>query len=88
MKGWYQAAVDHAPPPAWFTLKRITAERVYLYRYVPPPEDNIPVSVEPFPVEYLVSMEDEIEWAVKQLHNHFYEGPLGIQAKQINGWLA
>ena len=40
-------------------------ERVDLYRYVPPPGDNIPVSVEPFLVDDLVPMEDEIEWAVK-----------------------
>ena len=24
MKGWYQATIDRAPPPAWVTLDRIT----------------------------------------------------------------
>ena len=37
MKGWYWSADDRAPPPAWVTLKRITAERVDHYRYIPPP---------------------------------------------------
>ena len=37
IKVWYKAAVDHAQPPARVTLERITAERVELYSYVPPP---------------------------------------------------
>ena len=65
MKGWYWVVVDRAPPPARVTLKRITAERVDLYRYITPTGENIPISVEPFPVEDLVPTEDEIEWAVK-----------------------
>ena len=68
--------VDRAPPPARFTLEWITAERVDLYSYVPPPGDNIPVSIDPFPVEDSVPTEDEIEWAVKQLHNHCSGGGL------------
>ena len=64
MKGWYMAAVDRVPPPTRFTLKRITADQVDLYSYVPPPGENIPVSVEPFLVDDLVPTEDEIEWAV------------------------
>ena len=51
MKGWYQDAVDRAPPPAWVTLGRIIEERVDLYIYVPPPGENIPVSVEPSVVD-------------------------------------
>ena len=34
---WYKAAVDRDPPPTRVTLEQITAERVALYRYVPPP---------------------------------------------------
>ena len=60
MKGWYRYAVDHAPPPAWVTLECITADQVDLYSYVPPPGDNIPVSVDPFPVDDSVPMEEEI----------------------------
>ena len=54
MKGLYRAAVDRALPPTRFTLEPIRAEQVDLYRYVPPPGDNIPVSVDPFPVEELM----------------------------------
>ena len=60
IKGWYKAAVDRAPPPARVTLERITAERVELYSYVPPPGKNIPISVQMFPVEDLVPTEDNI----------------------------
>ena len=51
LKGWYRAAVDRDPPPARVTLERIMAERVELYSYVPPLGANIPISVEPFPVD-------------------------------------
>ena len=60
IKGWYKAAVNRAPPPARVTLERITAERVALYSYIPPPGKNIPISVKPFPVEDSVPEEDEI----------------------------
>ena len=60
MKGWYRSAVDRAPTPAWVTLERIMSKRVYLYRYVPPPGDNILVSVDKFPVEDFIPTEDEI----------------------------
>ena len=35
-RGLYRAAVYHAPTPARITLERIRAERVELYRTVPP----------------------------------------------------
>ena len=57
IKGWYKAAVDHAPPPARVTLERITAERVKLHSYVPPPGTKIPISVQPFPVDDSVPTE-------------------------------
>ena len=51
INGCYRAAFDCAPPPVRVTLERITAEQVELYSYVPPPGANIPISVEPFPVD-------------------------------------
>ena len=76
MKGWYQATVDCAPPPARVALEWITAERMDLYCHVPPLRENIPVSVE------------EIKWAVKQIQNHRSGGPLGMRAENLKGWLA
>ena len=70
IKGWYKATVDRAPPPAWVTLDRITAERVKLYSYVPPPGTNIHIYVQPLPVDDSVPTEDEIDWAMARLHNH------------------
>ena len=57
LKVVYKAAVDRAPPPDRATLKRITAERVDLYSYMPSPGTNIPVSVMPVPVDDLVPTE-------------------------------
>ena len=88
MKGWYWAAVDRVPSPSRVTLDRITEERVGLYSYVPPLGENIPVSNESLPVDDLLPMEDDIEWAVKQLRNHRYRGPSGMRANHIKGWLA
>ena len=67
IKGWYQAAFDRAPPPAQVILERIMAERVDLYSYMPPPGGNIPIYVDPFPVDDLVSTEVDIKWVVTQL---------------------
>ena len=58
IKGWYKAAIDRAPPPAWVTFERITAEKVEMYSYIPPPGTNVPISVQPFPVDELVPTED------------------------------
>ena len=88
IKGWYQATVYRAPPAAWLTLHRITAERVELYSYVPPPRANIPISIHTFLVDDLVPIEDEIEWAVKHLRNHCSGGPSGMLDKNLKGWLA
>ena len=60
MKGWYQDVFDCALSPTWVTLKWVMAERVNLYRYVPPPGENIPVYVEPFPVEDFVPTETRL----------------------------
>ena len=65
IKEWYKAVVDRATPPARVTLERITAERVELYSYVSPPGTNIPISVEPLPVDDLLPTEEDIEWALK-----------------------
>ena len=70
MKGWYKAAVNRALPPAQATLERITAERVELYSHVPPPGDNIPVTVTPSYVDDSVPTEDEISEAVKKLRSN------------------
>ena len=88
IQGWYKAAVNHTPPPARVTLKRIGADRVTFYSRVPPPGDNIPVTIEPFEVEESVPEEGEIEWAVKRLRNNRSGGMLRMREEHIKGWLA
>ena len=61
IKGWYRTAVGRAPLPTWVTRELITAGRVELYRYIPPPGANIPIFVEPFPVDDSVPTEENIE---------------------------
>ena len=81
LQGWYKAAVDRPPPPARATLKRVTAERAKLYSRVPPLGDTIPVTSEPFEVDYVVPTEAEVEWAVKRLRNNRAGGPSRMQAE-------
>ena len=59
-----------------------------LYSYVPPPGANIPISVEPLPVEDLVTKEDNIKGEVKCLRNHCSGGTLGMRDKHLKGWLS
>ena len=83
----YSNTVYRALPPARVTLERITAEKVEMYSYVPSPGANIPISVEPFPLDDSVPTEDEIEWAMKRLRNHRSGGPPGMQADHLKMWL-
>ena len=87
MKGWYRAEVDRALPTARVTLDRITAERVDLYSYVPPLGENIPLSVETFPLDESVPTEDKIEWVVKLLRNQCSGETSGMRADNIKGWM-
>ena len=80
IQGWYKAAVDLSLPPARVMLKRITADRFALYRYVPPPGENIPLTIQTFQVDDSVPEEGDIEWLVKQLHNNRSGGPSRMQA--------
>ena len=59
-----------------------------LYSYVPPQGTNIPISVEPFPVDDSVPTEDEIERAVTRLRNHRSRGASGIRLEHLKRWLA
>ena len=88
MKGWYKAAANRGPPPAQTTLERITAEQTELYRRVPPPGENIPMTVDPTHIDDSVPTEDEVEEAVKKLRRNRSGGPSGIRAEHIKGWLA
>ena len=66
MKGWYSAAVNRALLPARATLERITAERVELYSYVPPPGGGILVTVTPSDIDDSVPTVDVILEVVKK----------------------
>ena len=85
MKGWYNAAVNRAPLPARATLERITAEKVELYSYVPPPGENIPVTVTPSDVDDLVPTEDETAEAVKKLKRNRSGRASGMRTEHLKG---
>ena len=77
MNRWYWAEVYYAPLASPVILEQITAECVNLYRHVPTLGENIPVSVYPFSVEYLVLTEEKIKWAVKRLQNYRFGATQG-----------
>jgi hypothetical protein len=45
LKGWYKAASDTAPAASPMSLAAQTAERIDLYRKVPPPGNPLPIHV-------------------------------------------
>ena len=51
IKGWYKVAAGCASPPSRLTIKRIMADRVALHHHIPPLGENIPISVDPFPLD-------------------------------------
>ena len=57
------------------------AERADLYRYVPSLGNNIPISVQPAPVDDSVPTEDEIEEAVKHLQRNRSGGGVGDEGR-------
>ena len=59
-----------------------------LYRKVPSPGEGIPMHVEKHTIDDSVPTEDEVEAAVKKLRRNRAEGPSGIRAENIKGWLA
>ena len=79
IKGWYKAEVDRAPPSAHVPLKQITTEMLELYTYIPFPGTNIPIPMQPFPVDDLIPMEDEIEWAATRFCNNCSRGTWGMR---------
>ena len=90
MQGWYSVAVDHAPPPARITLKRITAERKELYCAVPPPPpsgENIAIYVPPSQIDNSLPIEEEVEWAVQRLRGHRSGGLSRMRDKHLWEWM-
>ena len=55
---------------------------------MPPLGENIPFSVETFPVDDSVPTEEEMEWEVTRLLDHRSRGPSGMSSKHLKGWLA
>ena len=45
------------------------AKWVTLHHHITPPRDNIPISVDPLPMDYLVTMEDDIKCEVHRLRS-------------------
>ena len=87
MKGWYKIMAGRTLLPAQLTIERITAERVELHHHIPTPGENIPVSVDPFPLDELVPMEDDIEWAVRRMWDNHSGGPSRIRAEHLQQWI-
>ena len=87
MRGWYIESVDHAPPPAQVTLKRITAERKEFYCVVPFPGDTITTPVPPSPINNSVPTEKEVKWAVRRMRGHRLGGPFWMHENYLREWL-
>ena len=83
MKGWYNSTANRVPPPALVTLERITSEQVALYCRIPPPGENIPISVKPLLVDDSLPTEIKIEWEVHRLSSNHSGGPSGMRVENL-----
>ena len=80
-------AVDRPPPPAIVDVATMKAERVKLYRRVPPMGQPIPVGVQPFVVDDSIPEDKEIAWAVRRLRLNRSDSQLGMRAEHLRQWL-
>ena len=76
-----------ASTPARLNIERIMAERVALHHHIPPPDENIPIFVDPFLLDDLVPMEDDIKWAVWRLRDNRSRGPSRMRTEQLQQWI-
>ena len=58
-----------------------------MYIYIPPLGTNIPIYVQPFLVEDLVTTEDVIEWTVTRIRNNCSRRPSGMRAEHLKRWM-
>ena len=63
------------------------ADRVEIYCQVLPPGENIVIETYPFPIDYSISMVDNIEWAMCCLRCHHSGGKYDIRAESFQSWL-
>ena len=68
-----------------FTSENLVNE---LHDWIEKHPHNIPISIDPVLMDYLVPTEDNIEWAMKRLHNHRSRGPSRMRAEHLKGWSA
>ena len=74
MQEQYNTASNRPSPPVCIMFTHITAERVELYRQVPPPGDRIPIETAPFTINNFTPSLDDIEWEVRRLWHHHLGG--------------
>ena len=79
--------MDRPPPPARVAIATMTAERVELYRHVPPLGQPIPVGVQPFLVDDSILEDEEIAWAVRRLRLNRSGDQSGMRAEHLRQWL-
>ncbi len=87
LKGWYRAASETTTRPCSQTMVKQTAERLELYRQWDPPEDPLPINIDPIPVDDGTPSEGEIRVAVAGLSNGRAGGMLGMRAEDVKAWL-
>ncbi len=88
LKGWYRLAEDQAPKPCQETLAKQTQERINLYAAHQPPEEMLPLHIDPAPIPDASSMDSELRMVVGQPRNGCAAGATGMKAEHLKEWLA
>ena len=81
MMRWYKDNMDTPQPPSRVAITTMKAERVKIYRHVPPIGQSITVGVNPFLVENSTPEDEETAWTVRRIHLSQSGGPSEIRAE-------
>ena len=55
-----------------------------MYCHISPLGENIHITFKPFPMDALVHMEDDIEWAMRRMKSNRSGGPSGMRAEHLH----
>ena len=84
---WYKDALEHPPLPYIVSIAIMMAERVELYRNVPPQGYPISMGYLPFLVDEAILEEEEIAWEVHRLCLNCSGSLLVMREDHLFQWL-
>jgi hypothetical protein len=86
LKRWYHKATGRPLKPTREDLDKVSDDFEHLFSHRPPPGEDLPIHVEPFPIPDTIPDEDEIGGAIMRLKNGKSPGATGMRAEDLKRW--